>query len=199
MDKKLALYARTSTEKQDTGLEAQILRLEEQCKRDGVTNYQIFADKGISGMKSSRPEFDAMMKAVRAGEIHTVMVYSFSRFARSTQQLINSLTEFDQLKVHFVSYSEKIDTSTPAGKLFFTMVAAFAEFERNVIVERVKSGLHNARKKGKVLGRKKERNDEAILNAHREFPKLSDTELAHLLGISRFKVYRSLKAVRKPS
>jgi site-specific DNA recombinase len=91
---KVALYVRTSTDKQEKGLEAQIRVLEEYCKSKGILNYQVYQDFGISGSKSSRPQLDQMMKDVRDEKISTVIVYSFSRFARSTKHLLDALDEF---------------------------------------------------------------------------------------------------------
>jgi DNA invertase Pin-like site-specific DNA recombinase len=106
-------------------------------------------------MKSSRPEFNRMMEQVRAGEIGTVLVYSFSRFARSTKHLIEALEEFNRLGVAFISRTEQIDTSTPIGKAMFTIISAMAQLERDLTAERVKNGLKNAVAKGKTLGRPK--------------------------------------------
>lgn len=192
----LAIYSRTSTDKQDTGLEAQQRTLREWCKANGHTHYLEFSDAGVSGMKSSRPEFNRMMEKVRAGQIKTVLVYSFSRFARSTKHLIDSLEEFNRLGVAFISKTEALDTSSPLGKAMFTIIAALAQLERDLTAERVRNGLRNAVAKGKILGRPKERKDGPILKLHREG--LEGKEIAARLGISRFKVYRALKLVRKP-
>ena len=84
-----------------------------------------------------------------------VLVWKFDRFARSTKELINALEEFSNLGVDFISYKENIDTSTPAGKILFTMISAFAEFERAIIRERVKAGMDKAKARGAKIGRPK--------------------------------------------
>jgi len=84
-----------------------------------------------------------------------VIVWKFDRFARSVSHLLRALETFQALRVHFISLSESLDTSTPAGKMVFTVLGAVAELERSLIVERVKAGLRNARAKGKRLGRPK--------------------------------------------
>jgi DNA invertase Pin-like site-specific DNA recombinase len=84
-----------------------------------------------------------------------VCVWRFDRFARSVSHLLKALETFKALGIEFVSFSEQMDTSTPAGKMVFTVLAAVAELERSLIVERVKAGLRNARAKGKQLGRPK--------------------------------------------
>ena len=191
----LAVYSRVSTDKQEKGLEAQQRALREYVdyvKAEGVLH---FSDEAISGMKRSRPGFDLMMKAVREGRVHTVIVYSFSRFARNTRHLIESLEEFNQRKVAFVSLSEKIDTSGPMGKFLFTIFAGLAQFERDTLAERTKLGLKNARAKGVVLGRrKKDRNEAQILQLVADgVPVL---EVARTLGVSRGAVYRTIRGAK---
>jgi DNA invertase Pin-like site-specific DNA recombinase len=94
-----------------------------------------------------------MMFAKEKPEV--VLVWKFDRFARSTKELINALEEFNSLGVDFISYKENVDTSTPAGKILFTMISAFAEFERSIIRERVIAGMEKARVRGVRIGRPK--------------------------------------------
>ncbi len=152
---KVALYARVSTDQQSTGLESQVRILKDYCEKNDIHNYEIFMDEGISGTKSSRPALDRMISAVNSGEVSSVVVYSFSRFARSTTHLLNALQIFKAKNVSFVSLTEKIDTSTPVGIAVFSILAAISQLERDLIAERVKAGLANARAKGKLIGRKK--------------------------------------------
>ncbi|MGK5087035.1 recombinase family protein [Bdellovibrionota bacterium FG-2] len=161
-DKVTALYCRTSTDRQGTGLEAQERALLDFCRAKSIEDYIVFRDEGISGIKSSRPSLDKMMALVREGKISSVVVYSFSRFARSTQHLLEALEEFKSHGVAFASVSESVDTGTPMGKAVFTILSAISQLEREILVERVKNGLHNARAKGKQLGRKKTRNSKLI-------------------------------------
>lgn len=160
--RRVAVYARVSTVMQATGLEAQERAIKTYCEQNNITGYQIWKDEGISGTKSSRPALDEMMKQVREGQIATVIVYSFSRFARSTSHLLSALAEFKKLKVSFTSITERIDTNSPLGIAFFTILASLAQLERDLIAERVRCGLANARAKGKHIGRKKLRNSELI-------------------------------------
>ena len=159
---KVALYARVSTDQQSTGLESQVRILRDYCAKNDITNYELFTDEGISGTKSSRPALDRMIAAVNNGEISSVIVYSFSRFARSTTHLLNALQIFKTKNVAFVSITEKIDTSTPVGLAVFSILAAISQLERDLIAERVKAGLANARAKGKLIGRKKMRDSDLI-------------------------------------
>lgn len=102
------------------------------------------------------------MAAVERDEISAVVVHSFSRFARSTTHLLAALTRFKQKGVHFVSISERIDTNSAVGVAIFSILAAIAQLERDLIASRVKIGLENARAKGKLIGRKKMRDSDLI-------------------------------------
>lgn len=162
MSKKVFLYARVSTDQQATGLEAQIRALKEYCQLNKIEDYELFADEGISGTKSSRPALDRMMAMVRNDEASCVVVYSFSRFARSTTHMLNGLEDMKAHGCNFASLTEKIDTSSPIGKAVFVIISAIAALERDLIAERVKNGLANARAKGKLIGRKKLRDSDLI-------------------------------------
>jgi DNA invertase Pin-like site-specific DNA recombinase len=113
----------------------------------------VYTDRGISGAETRRPALDQLLEKARARRIDTILVWRFDRFARSTRHLIESLEEFRTLGVGFVSLSELIDTSTPAGEALFTVAAAFAKFERDILRERVLLGLDRARAQGKHIGR----------------------------------------------
>jgi DNA invertase Pin-like site-specific DNA recombinase len=110
-------------------------------------------DAGVSGTKDSRPELNRLMADAHKRRFDVVCVWRFDRFARSVSHLLAALETFKALGIDFVSYSEQMDTSTPAGKMVFTVLGAVAELERSLIVERVRAGLRNARAKGKRLGR----------------------------------------------
>ena len=151
-----------SLETQTGGLESQERVLRQYCEQNNITNVEFFSDHGISGTKSNRPALDRMMAAVENGEISSVVVYSFSRFARSTTHLLNALQIFKKKGVHFLSLSEKIDTNTAVGLAVFSILASIAQLERDLIADRVKVGLANARAKGKLIGRKKLRDSDLI-------------------------------------
>lgn len=116
----------------------------------------------ISGTKANRPSLDRLMAAVERDEISSVVVYSFSRFARSTTHLLQALQLFKKKGVHFVSLTEKIDTNSAVGIAIFSILAAISQLERDLIADRVKVGLANARAKGKLIGRKKIRDSDLI-------------------------------------
>lgn len=160
--KKTALYCRVSTDLQAGGMESQIRVLRTYCEQNNITDLEFYTDEGISGTKSSRPALDRMMASVENDEISSVVVYSFSRFARSTTHLLNALQIFKKKGVHFVSLTEKIDTNSAVGVAIFSILASISQLERDLIADRVKIGLANARAKGKLIGRKKMRDSDLI-------------------------------------
>jgi DNA invertase Pin-like site-specific DNA recombinase len=149
---RVAMYARVSTlNGQDP--ELQMRELREYADRRGWKVAGEYVDIGISGSKEKRPQLDRLMADAHKRKFDAVCVWRFDRFARSVSHLLKALETFKALGIEFVSYSEQMDTSTPAGKMVFTVLGAVAELERSLIVERVKAGLRNAKAKGKVLGR----------------------------------------------
>ncbi len=150
---RIALYARVSTANNGQDPTMQTRELREYCERRGWTVASEYVDVGISGSKERRPELDRLMQDAHRRRFDAVVVWKFDRFARSVSHLLRALETFRALGIEFVSLSEQIDTSTPMGKMVFTILGSVAELERSMIVERVKAGLRNARAKGKRLGR----------------------------------------------
>jgi DNA invertase Pin-like site-specific DNA recombinase len=147
-----AIYARVSTlNGQDPSM--QVRELEQFAVCRGWHVIDIYIDRGTSGAKDSRPELNRMMADASRRRFDAVLVWRFDRFARSVSHLLRALETFQSLGIEFVSLGESIDTSTPMGKMVFTVLGAVAELERSLIVERVRAGLRNARAKGKTLGR----------------------------------------------
>jgi DNA invertase Pin-like site-specific DNA recombinase len=149
---KVAIYARVSTANNGQDPTMQTRELREYAERRGWTVAGEYVDIGISGTKEKRPELDRLVADAHRRRFDAVVVWKFDRFARSVSHLLRALETFKAQGIEFVSFSEQLDTSTPAGKLVFTVLGAVAELERSLIVERVKAGLHNARSKGKKLG-----------------------------------------------
>lgn len=190
--KAVALYSRVSTSHQDNGLESQERSLEHYCQLNNEIHYKKYSDKNVSGAKSSRPELDKLMSDVSQNKISKVVVYSFSRFARSTRHLLDALEFFKINNVEFISISENIETSTNFGKFFFTIIGALAQLERELISERVTNGMRNAKAKGKKIGRPKSRPSEIILSLRDK--KYSYREIAKVIGMSHTAVSREIKS-----
>jgi DNA invertase Pin-like site-specific DNA recombinase len=149
---KVAIYARVSTiNGQDP--EMQLRELREYCERRKWKAWREYVDIGISGTKEKRPELDKLMADAHRRRFDAVIVWKFDRLARSVSHLLRALETFRAQGIEFVSLSEQVDTSTPTGKMVFTVLGAVAELERSLIVERVKAGIRNARAKGRKLGR----------------------------------------------
>ena len=150
--KRVIIYARVSTKEQNVDMQITDLRqYAEARKLKIVREYIDYA----SGAKSDRTNYKKLFDDVRKRRADVVLVWKFDRFARSTKELINALEEFNNLGVDFISYKENIDTSTPAGKILFTMISAFAEFERAIIREGVIAGMEKAKARGATIGRPK--------------------------------------------
>jgi DNA invertase Pin-like site-specific DNA recombinase len=196
--KRAALYLRVSSGEQNTGAQERALR--EYIQRRDWKSQQIYRDQGVSGASSSRPALNELMKACRRGSIDVLVVWKFDRFARSLKQLMAGLEMCRALGIDFVSVTEAVDTSLPAGELVFQMIGAVAQFERSLIGERVKSGLANARAKGKSLGRPPLRKLTAAetreLRRQRVQHKVSFRILAEKFGISVWSAHRLCRRSR---
>src|SRR5580704_13051021 len=149
-EKRLALYFRVSTGEQN--LDLQLAELTEYAAFRKWPVIETYADK-MSGAKDRRPALDRLMVDAKRGKFDAVAVWRFDRFARSTSHLLRALEEFAALGIDFVSLKESIDTSTPMGKMVFTVLAAVAELERSTIRERVLAGQRAARRRGVRFGR----------------------------------------------
>lgn len=182
-----AIYARVSTSNgQDPGM--QLRELREYCQRRGWEVAREYVDVGISGAKEKRPELDRLLADAHRRRFDAVVVWRFDRFARSVSHLLRALETFRALGIEFVSLSEQVDTSTPTGKLVFTVLGAVAELERSLIAERVRAGLRNARAKGRRLGRPRKAADPAEIALLRS-QGLSWRRIGVRLGVSAAKAY----------
>ena len=149
--KNAALYLRVSSGEQTT-LNQEVF-LQEYCKRNNIEVYKIYKDEGVSGSKTTRPELDLMLQAMRQGYFNTVIVWKLDRLGRSVQHLLQLLEEFNNKKIRLICTDMNIDTGTSQGRFFFTVVGAFAELERSMTIERIKLSIARRRKEGKKLGR----------------------------------------------
>jgi len=151
--KRAAIYCRVSTLNHGQSLDLQLNDLRKLAEQRDFQVVKEYCDEGQSGSKSSRPALDAMMTDAKRGKFQTLLIWKLDRLGRSTAHLIQLLEEFKAWGVELVSFSEGLDFTTTSGKLFYTLISAFAEFERDCIRERVRAGLRAARAKGTRLGR----------------------------------------------
>jgi DNA invertase Pin-like site-specific DNA recombinase len=150
MARRAALYARVSTHDQTPENQLTVLRAFAGARGWAVTE---FVDHGVSGAKERRPHLDAMLADVRRRKFDVVVIVKLDRLARSTRHLVTLAAELEALGVDLVVLDQAIDTTTPSGRLLFHMLAAVAEFERDLIRDRVIAGVRRARAAGKHLGR----------------------------------------------
>jgi len=199
MQKRVAIYLRVSTSKQDT--ENQLHELSAVADRSGWDIWKIYEDAGISGAKGrdKRPGLDAMMKAVNAKQFDLVATWSVDRLGRSLTDLLGILQELKEKGVDLFLHQQGLDTSTTAGKAMFQMLGVFAEFERGIIRERVKAGLARARANGTKLGRR--RVGQAVEAQILELKAKGDgiLKIGQKLGIGTSVVQRVFKQEPRPS
>lgn len=159
MNKKVAIYARVSTDKQTC--ENQLKELRIVAERMNYEVIEEFIDEGISGSKSrqDRPSLDALMKSATQRKFDMVMCWSIDRLGRSLQHLIEILNELQSLKVDLFFLQQGLDTSSSSGRMMFSVFGALAEFERNLIRERVIAGQQRAISQGVKMGRPSKMND----------------------------------------
>jgi DNA invertase Pin-like site-specific DNA recombinase len=191
-----AIYARVSTTNHGQDVTLQTRELQQFAEARGWQVIGTYTDDGVSGSKDSRPELNRLMADAHKRCFDVVAVWRFDRFARSVSHLLRALETFSSLGIAFVSLNEQMDTTTPTGKMVFTVLGAVAELERSLIVERVRAGLRNARAKGKTLGRPRLTVDAARIGRLR-LQGRSIREIADELGCSRSLVHKTL-ANRSP-
>ena len=147
---RVAIYARVSTKEQTT--ETQVTQLTAYCQARAWTDVAVFRDDGISGVQDNRPELDKLRERMLHGEFSSVVVSKMDRLGRSLGMILRFWDESDAAGVRVIVIDQGIDTSTPAGRLQRNMLAALAEFERELILERTRAGIARARALGKKFG-----------------------------------------------
>jgi DNA invertase Pin-like site-specific DNA recombinase len=187
--KRTAVYVRISTADQNSDLQKQ--ELPEYCERRGWQGADVY-EGHMSGGKDRRPCLDRLMADARRRKFDVVVVWRFDRFARSNSHLLRALEEFSALGFDFVSVTEAIDTSTPAGKMVFTVLGAVAELERSIIRERVIAGQRAAKRRGVKFGRPIVSVDTAAIQTLRE-QGLSWRAVASQVGLSKDTLRRSVQ------
>jgi len=188
--KRAALYLRVSTVDQHP--ETQGYDLRQLAVQRGYEITQEYTDR-ISGVKSRRPGLDDLMRDARRGRFDIVLVWACDRIARSTRHFLEVLDELNRFGIEFVSFREQIDTGGPLGRAIVVIIGVVAELERNLIIERVRSGMRRARFEGRQIGRKPlDLDREAILRDHHQG--LSLRQIAEAHRISRATVHRVVHA-----
>lgn len=186
--KTVALYARVSTMEQNCEVQLADLRRYASQRFGRTCEY---VDVGISGAQRHRPQLDSLMGDARKRLFDVVLVWKFDRLARSVKHLVDSLEEFRALGVDFISYTEGVDTTTPSGQLLFHIMGAVAQFERDLIAERVRAGIAHARAIGKRIGRPRAVVDVEQVTRLRS-QGMSLRKVARALGIPVSRVRRAL-------
>jgi DNA invertase Pin-like site-specific DNA recombinase len=163
--KRAGLYLRVSTVDQHP--ETQLLDLRQMAAQRGYTIIHEYTDR-ISGTKAKRPGLDQMMADARRGRFDVVLVWASDRIARSVKHYLEVLDELTRLQIEFVSFRENIDTGGPLGRAIVVIIGAIAELERNLIIERVRSGMRRARLEGRQIGRSPVAVDQAAIQYDRQ-------------------------------
>ena len=178
-------YARVSTADQKLRMQLDALK--------AVNCDSIYSDHGVSGAKSSRPGLDKMLADIRPGD--TVVVFKLDRLGRSVLHLADLLVLFRNEGIHFCSLAEGVNTMTPGGKLIYHLFSAFAEFQRDVIIENTKEGMRAAKRRGSPIGRPRSLNTERVVEAHRAIVQQGARreDVARSLGVCRMTLDRAIK------
>jgi len=151
---KAGIYYRVSTaDKQDIGMQQNAIR--DYVNREGIETYKEYSDVGVSGKKESRPEFDKLLYDMRDRKFDCIIVYKLDRIGRSISHLLKLFEEFSKRDIKFISITQNFNTTTPEGRLFLRMMMLLAEYERELTISRINSGLDRVRAEGRTLGRPK--------------------------------------------
>jgi DNA invertase Pin-like site-specific DNA recombinase len=191
---KVGLYGRVSTTDKGQDPELQLKDLRTYANARGWKVFGEYVDKGESGAKDRRPQLDRLMEDARKRRIDGILVWKLDRFGRSLKSLVTTLEELRALGIQFVSYTENLDFSTPAGRAMANLIGVFAEFERDLIRERVRAGIQNAKSKGIRVGRRP-LIDKRLLGTVRDMKDrgMSIRGISRELGLSKSLVHKSLQ------
>jgi DNA invertase Pin-like site-specific DNA recombinase len=191
---KVGLYGRVSTTDKGQDPELQLKDLRLYANARGWKVFGEYVDKGESGAKDRRPQLDRLMEDARKRRIDGILVWKLDRFGRSLKSLVTTLEELRALGIQFVSYTENLDFSTPAGRAMANLIGVFAEFERDLIRERVRAGIQNAKSKGIRVGRRP-LIDKRLLGTVRDMKGrgMSIRGISKELGLSKSLVHKTLQ------
>jgi DNA invertase Pin-like site-specific DNA recombinase len=192
---RVAVYTRVSTADQSTDLQRK--ELDAYVAARGWQSAAVFEDAGRTGTNANRPSLKKLIADCRERKFDVVVVWKLDRFFRSLKDLVNTLQEFQELGVTFISLKDHVDLGTSQGRLLMQLLGAFAEFEASLIKERVRAGLAAARAKGRVGGRPRTVDPAAVWSAYGEIKSVRQT--AKRLGIAASSVQAAIAAYRKTS
>ncbi len=192
--KRAVLYMRVSTVDQNP--ESQLHDLRQMAQQRGFEIVREYTDK-ISGTKGRRPGLDELLHDARHRRFDVVLIWAFDRIGRSTRHFLEVLDEFNRLQIEFISFRENIDTGGPLGRAIVVIIGAIAELERNLIVERVRSGMRRARLEGRHIGRRPIEIDRQAVLRHRAHGQ-SLSQIAKTFSISRATVCRIVQEETRP-
>ena len=191
---RVAIYGRVSTSDKGQDPELQLVPLREYCKQRGWQIVGEFVDC-ISGIKAKRPQLDKLLLEAKKRKIDVIAVWKLDRFGRSLKHLVNTIEDLQEIGVSFFSYMEALDFTSASGKLMFNILAAFSQFERDIISDRVRAGMAYARfVKNVPIGRKPTPVEQVarIIEVH-ESEKLSVRQIAQRVRTPRSTVFRVLQ------
>jgi len=192
---RIATYSRVSTAHHFQNPDVQVQELRRHCDARGWLIAHELVDHGHSGATDQRPGLKRLQALVRSREVDGVVVVKLDRLFRSLRHLISTLEEWQELGIQFVAIRDNVDYSSPASRFFVQVLGSLSEFERALAIDRTLAGLDHARRCGKVLGRPKVRDDDAI-RALRATG-LSYAAIQKRLGVSKGTVCRALKGTPK--
>lgn len=192
---RVAVYMRCSTSDQSTDLQRK--EITEYLSHRPHTDITFYDDAAHSGVSKTRPAMSELMEDARKKRIHTIVVYKLDRWFRSLRETIVTLQELNDLDVAFIAINNSLDATTSEGRLILHVIAAFAEFERDLIIDRVKAGLKVARAKGKTFGRRKTKFDEEQAKALRAGG-MSWGHIGKTLGVAPSVIYARLNPKTDP-
>jgi DNA invertase Pin-like site-specific DNA recombinase len=192
--KKAVLYGRTSTPEQH--LESQFIQLRDIAAQRGLELTGVYSDFGVSGSKARRPGIDSLLGDARRGKFSVILVAAFDRLARSTRNFLELVDELDSLGIELISAREAVDTSTPTGRMFVTLLGSIAELEKSFIRERIKAGMRRRKLDGLPCGRQPLDIDHDALVRDR-LNGMSLTDVARKYSVSRASVVRFVRLAKQ--
>ena len=194
---KVACYGRISTADKQQDINLQLFPLREYVQRQGWTIFKEYVDEGYSGSTTNRPGLQALFKDCRRRLVDAVIIWKLDRLFRSLEHFVQLASEFQSLGIRLVSITEAIDLGTSQGRLMANLLAIFGQFEKEILQERIREGLVNARRKGRRLGRpSKEVDVEAMIELRKKG--MGIKRIAKEMKLSVGVVHKSLKNLCPP-